>query len=52
MRNFIRAGIPQAVAETLTGHLTDAVFNRYNIVSEGDLVDAAERMSGRHAVNS
>jgi integrase len=51
VRNFIRAGIPQQVAKTLTGHLTDSVFNRYNITSESDLVDAAQRMSGRHVVN-
>jgi integrase len=52
VRNFIRAGIPQVVAKRLTGHKTDAVFHRYNIVSEGDLVDAAQRMSGRHVINS
>lgn len=51
VRNFIRAGIPQRVARELTGHQTDAVFNRYNIVSEGDLVDAAQKMTGRHVVN-
>jgi hypothetical protein len=39
------------VARELTGHQTDAVFNRYNIVSEGDRVDAAQRMTGRHVVS-
>jgi hypothetical protein len=35
----------------LTGHRTYAVFHRYNIVSEGDLLDAAQRMSGGHVVS-
>jgi hypothetical protein len=28
----------------MTGHKTRAVFERYNIVSEGDLIDAARRL--------
>jgi hypothetical protein len=28
----------------LTGHKTRAVFERYNIVSPGDLLDAARRL--------
>jgi len=29
---------------TLTGHKTRSVFERYNTVSEGDLLDAARRL--------
>ena len=29
----------------LTGHKTRSVFERYNIVSEGDLFDAAKRLN-------
>ncbi|MGH9141558.1 MAG: hypothetical protein ACRD2I_10505 [Vicinamibacterales bacterium] len=42
--NLVRAGIPQTVAMSLTGHKTDSVFRRYDIVSSIDLKDAASRL--------
>jgi len=45
-RNLVRAGVPQSVAKKLTGHLTDEVFKRYDIVSPGDLSDAITRYDG------
>lgn len=44
MRNMIRAGIDQTVAMKISGHRTDAVFDRYNITSDEDLQEAQGKL--------
>ena len=44
VRTLVRAGVPERVAMQLTGDRTRSVFERYNIVSDGDLRDAAARL--------
>jgi integrase len=49
VRNLVRAGVPQTVAMRLTGHKTDSVFRRYDIVSPDDLRMAVERLDAATA---
>lgn len=36
-RNMDRAGVPRQIAQHITGHKTDSMYNRYNIVNEKDV---------------
>ena len=44
VRNMERAGIPRNVAMAISGHLTDNIYRRYDIVSRRDLTNAAAKL--------
>jgi integrase len=47
VRNLVRSGVSEKVAMRISGHVTRSVFDRYDIGSEDDLVDAAQKLENR-----
>ena len=43
-RNLIRASVSERVAMLLTGHKSRAIFDRYNIINEQELLDAGDQL--------
>jgi integrase len=52
VRDLIRAGVPEKVAMTVSGHKTHSMLSRYNIVSETDLRLAMRRTQEYHTTET
>lgn len=46
VRNLERGGLPRATAMALVGHKTEAIYRRYAIVVESDLLAGGEKLEG------
>jgi integrase len=52
VRRLERAGVPRSVAKQLTGHKTDAIYDRYAITCEQDLRNGVAKLEQHQAERS
>ena len=52
IRNLIREGVQQKVAQQISGHKTASVFQRYNIIDKRDITDAGRRLNAKQNANA
>lgn len=52
IRDMVRSGVSERVAMRISGHRTRSVFDRYNIVSDQDLKEAALKKQAYHEKQS
>ena len=46
VRNMVNLGVPERVAIKVSGHRSQTAFDRYHIVSPGDLQEVARKLTG------
>jgi integrase len=51
VRNLVRAGVPERVAMEISGHKTRSVFDRYDLVSRRDVLEAGRKLGEFHSQN-
>jgi integrase len=52
VRNLIRRGVPQHIAMKISGHKTEEVFRRYDILDDEDLIDATRKLEAAAAAQN
>jgi integrase len=51
-RNMIRGGVPQSIAKRVTGHRSDSMFQRYDIASMDDKLEAIQKARAHAATRA